>query len=116
MAGFSLAAAVRAKTCVSTFATRASVSRVSNFQEFLRRSLDLIPLGATGSASGYSSCAAPSKCSDTASMSALSPPEDHASQYSQHERTRCATSSRPSKSTEHWNDDLRNTTQSVDFG
>jgi two-component system, OmpR family, phosphate regulon sensor histidine kinase PhoR len=57
-------------------------------------SLDLIPHGVTGLASGYSSCAGPSKCSGIASMSAPSPPEDHASPYSQRERTRRATASR----------------------
>src|SRR5258708_27736559 len=104
-AGFSLAVAVRAKTRASTFATRVSVSRVSNFRESLRHSLDLILRGVMDSVSGYSSCAGPSKCSDIASMLALSPPEDPAFPYSQREPTKGAMSSRPSRGKEHWNDD-----------
>src|ERR1700704_4272979 len=104
-AGFSLAAAVRAKTCASTFVTRVSVSRVSSYRESLRHSLDLIPRDVMDSVSGYSSCAGPSKCSAIASMLALSPPEDPAFPYSQREPTRGATSSRPSRGKEHWNDD-----------
>jgi len=81
-AGFSLAAVVRAKTCASTFATRASVWRASNCRESLRHSPDLIPCGVTDLVSDYSSCAAPSKCSDIASMLAPSPLEDHDFLYS----------------------------------
>src|SRR5712671_4234697 len=102
---FSMAAAARAKTCASTFATRVSVSRVSSYRESLRHSLDLIPRDVMASVAGYSSCAGPSKCSAIASMLALSPPEDPAFPYSQREPTRGATSSRPSGGKEHWNDD-----------
>src|SRR6266478_2801218 len=103
--GFSSAVAVRAERHASTFATRASVSRVSNCRESLRRLLDLIPRGVMDSVSDYSSCAGPSKCSDIASISALSPPEDHASPYSQREPTRGATSSRRAEARSNGNDD-----------
>src|SRR6266481_5924179 len=87
-AGFSLAAAVRAKTCVSTCATRASACQASSFREYLRHSLDSTPHTVMDSVSGCSSCAEQSKCSDIASLFVLPPPEDHAFPYSQGEPTR----------------------------